>query len=94
MHIIELLQKWYKNTCKSEHSLGIQITTITDSSWYVIIDLFDTAYEDLDFKAINIHRDDENWLKCIKENNMFKGYGGINNLTDILSIFYDWITNT
>lgn len=91
MSIINFLQEWYKSNCKSENSIGIQIETDSNSGWRVCIDLFDTDYENRDFKPIYIHKDNKNWVRCIKENQIFKGYGGSLNLQEILEIFYNWI---
>jgi hypothetical protein len=92
MSVISILQECYKNMSKSNISTGIQIATNENYGWQVSIDLFDTVYECKDFKDIYIKVSDKNWIKCEKENQIFKGYGGIENLEDILNIFYNWIT--
>ncbi|CAB1243962.1 Imm53 family immunity protein [Clostridium sp. MT-14] len=91
MPIIEVLQKWYKNISKSSICTGIQIETVNNCGWCVCIDLFDTVYETESFKTVYIRKGDDNWFKCIKKNGLFKGYGGIENLEDILNVFYCWI---
>ncbi|MCI1946396.1 Imm53 family immunity protein [Clostridium luticellarii] len=91
MLIIEVLQEWYKNISKSSISTGIQIETTDNCGWCVCIDLFDTAYETKNFDTVCVRKSDDNWFKCIKENGLFKGCGGIQNLEDILNVFYCWI---
>jgi hypothetical protein len=92
MSVINILQECYKNMSKSNLSTGIQIITDENFGWLVSIDLFDTAYEKKAFEDIFIKQSDGNWFKCIKENEIFKGYGGQENLGNILNVFYSWIT--
>ncbi|MEY8001421.1 Imm53 family immunity protein [Clostridium sp. Mt-5] len=91
MSIIEVLQEWYKNICESSICTGIQIETVNNCGWCVYIDLFDTAYETESFDTVYIQKSGSDWFKCIKENSLFKGYGGVQNLEDILNAFYCWI---
>jgi hypothetical protein len=92
MSHINILQEWYKTIGKNQNCLGIQIVTDTNSGWNVTIDLFDTNFETKEFIPVKICRDDSNWVHCTKENDIFKGYGGAQNLEDILHIFYKWIS--
>jgi hypothetical protein len=91
MSITGVLQNWYERICKSSIGTGIQIETVADYGWYVSIDLFDTVYENEPFDSVNIKKDDSCWFKCNKENSIFKGYGGIRNLEDILNVFCSWV---
>lgn len=91
MSIIGVLQEFYKGINKGSIYTGIQIETDNNEQWSVCIDLFDTIYEEKSFKNIFIKNSEDNWFKCIKENSLFKGYGGIENLEDILDAFYYWI---
>lgn len=91
MSIIGVLQEFYKSINKGSICTGIQIETDNNGHWSVCIDLFDTVYENKNFENIFIKNSEDNWFKCIKENSLFKGYGGMENLEDILDIFYYWI---
>lgn len=91
MSIIGVLQNWYKSICKSCICTGIQIETVDNCEWHVSIDLFDTVYENEPFDSVYVKKDDNCWFKCSKENSIFKGYGGIQNLEDILNIFCSWV---
>lgn len=93
MSIISYLQNWYEKSSKSEHSTGIQIMTESNGSWCVFIDLFDTECEIKNFQPINFINDNSNWIQCLKENHIFKGYGGAQSLETILTIFYNWATS-
>lgn len=91
MSIINVLQEWFKSNYDSQVCTGIQISTNDKLQWQVSIDLFDTSYETKKFKDVCEQKDSENWFKCVKENQIFKGYGGRQNLEDILNVFYKWI---
>ncbi|MCM0647150.1 immunity 53 family protein [Clostridium swellfunianum] len=93
MSVLSILQNWYENIAQSSCSTGIQIETISECGWYVCIDLFDTLYEAKTFDAVSVQKGEKSWIKCTKENALFKGYGGVQNLEDILGIFYNWIVN-
>jgi hypothetical protein len=91
--VTTILQRIYKEGLNSVNFSGIHIGTNEDSSWFVSIDLFDTSFETKEFNTIIIHREKDDWVQCCKENSIFKGHGGVQNLEDILNIFYKWVTN-
>lgn len=88
---IHVLQELYKKNRKGDIGTGIQIVTAEDGNWNVLIDLFNTEYEGKDFDPVVIHNDSNNWVRCFKENQIFKGFGGAENLADILDIFNMWL---
>ncbi|MEY8762086.1 MULTISPECIES: Imm53 family immunity protein [Clostridium] len=91
MPIIEVLQEWYKNISQNSMCMGIHIETVDNSGWCVCIDLFETAYENRSFQTVYMRKSRSNWFKCTKKNGLFKGSGGVQNLEDILKVFYCWI---
>jgi hypothetical protein len=91
MSIVGDLQEWYKCNCNSEMCIGIQISTAECFGWNVSIDLFDTAYEERPLDTVYLQINKNDWFECSKENHIFKGRGGMENLEDILTFFYDWI---
>lgn len=93
MSELNLLQEINKKCCESESFFGIEMCTNDKHEWNVVIDLFDTEYENKDFKSVDIRMDKDNWINCIKENHVFKGFGGVQNLEDILHIFCSWANN-
>ena len=90
---IDILQDLYKKNKKCGMGTGIQIVTADDGNWNVFIDLFNTEYEGKIFDPIDIHKSSNNWVRCFKENQIFKGFGGAENLEDILEIFNKWLSN-
>ena len=87
------LEKWYKNHCNGdwEHTYGLKICTIDNPGWSVIIDLMGTELEDEKLKKKVIQGNDEsNWIIFEAKGSTFYGYGGVENLSDILASFLDW----
>ena len=94
MNNILWLQKYFDECCNDdwEHTYQIKIETLDNPGWLVDINLEDTNFKNAPFKEIQIDNNDNNWLLCRIENNIFKGRGGVNNLEDIITIFRDWVT--
>jgi len=58
----------------------------------VKINLTDTKWEYLTFCPVQTQRQNENdWIHCKVEDNTFKGYGGPDNLEEILKVFINWV---
>ncbi len=86
------LQEWYLNQCNGdwEHIFGPKISTIDNPGWKVEIPINETKGENKCFDSVKIERNDNDWLVCRIENNTFIGFGGPENLTEILTIFKKW----
>ena len=87
------LQNWYTSQCNEEweHRYGIDIKTLDNPGWLIIIDLLGTELENCKFDEVLIQRSDNNWIDCIVKNQKFQGAGGSFNLLEILNIFRDWV---
>lgn len=92
MNVFDALQNWYLTQCNGdwEHEFGIKIDTLDNPGWKVVIDLIDTPCENKIFNKINGQIDESNWLQCNVKENKFIGYGGVQNLIDIIRIFIAW----
>lgn len=88
------LQNWYLENCNDdwEHTYGIKINNLDNPGWEVVIDLEETAMENIHFRSIDIERDKNNWFHCKVEKLKFKGYCGALNLLEVLEIFRSWVT--
>jgi hypothetical protein len=86
---LKKIQQWYISQCDGdwEHEYGINISTLDNPGWAVKINLLQTNIEKLKFSPIDIKRNNDDWIYCEIVEEMFKGYGGSNNLTEILEIF-------
>ena len=92
MGVINLIESWYNSNCDGEweHVWGIKITTLDNPGWCVEIDLSDTKLEGKHFNDIYNIIDDNDWIDCRVEDNIFIGGGDSFKLGDILSIFINW----
>ena len=73
-----------------EHGEGIQIQSLDNPGWSVVIDLTGTDLKDSHFSEVNRTLSEHNWLICRKDDAVFQGFGGPANLTQILSVFQAW----
>ncbi|MDJ0660899.1 MAG: immunity 53 family protein [Crocosphaera sp.] len=87
------LQNWYNSQCNEdwEHRYGIDIKTLDNPGWLVIIDLVETEVDKYQFDKVSIKRSDHDWIDCSVKDGRFQGAGGSFNLLEILNIFQDWV---
>ena len=87
------LQNWYASQCNEdwEHTYGIDIQTLDNPGWLVIIDLGETELENYQFDQVSIKRSKHDWVDCFVQDRKFQGAGGSFNLLEILNIFQDWV---
>jgi hypothetical protein len=93
--LLDSLQRWYADQCNGEweHIWGIEISTLDNPGWRVSIPLHETALENALFSGFRLDRTEYDWIDCKVEGNIFKGYGGPQNLQEILRIFHNWSKN-
>lgn len=94
MSELERLQNWYRDQCNEdwEHSFGVKIDTLDNPGWMVKIDVRETSLEQKSFEPVSRGDSDadSDWIVCKLESDQFVGYGGANNLRELLRIFLDW----
>jgi hypothetical protein len=92
MCILNWLNEWYKSNCNGdwEHTFGIRIDTLDNPGWAIDIDLNETTMEDKAFVKIANYKDDNDFIFCDVENNVFRASGDPDKLVSILKIFKDW----
>src|SRR5437867_3023794 len=90
------VQSWYLDQCNGEweHTHGISITTLDNPGWEVKIDLKDTRWENAHFGDLNVERAENDWIRCAKEAEHFKGYGDPTKLDRILDFFLEQVAKT
>ncbi len=91
--IIKRLQNWYTLMCNDdwEHTYGIFISNIDNPGWSLKVELKDTYLYDVHFEEQKIQRENEhNWIICKVEEGNFQGYGGPENLGELIGIFLNW----
>lgn len=87
-----VLEEWYASHLDGEweHSFGVEISTLDNPGWSVVIDLNCTLLESRQMPPIRIERSETDWFECRVETHCFRGFGGARNLKDILAVFLDW----
>jgi len=89
---LQKLQNWYMRHCDGdwEHQQGIIIETLDNPGWKVSIDLDESELLSKGFDSLEVKRSDTDWFHCSVNNRKYYGYGGANNLPEILNTFLDW----
>ena len=91
--LLAKIQSWYASMCNDdwEHTYGIFISNIDNPGWSLKVELKDTYLYDVEFKKVHVQRDDKNdWVICSVKDGDFQGYGGPENLGELLRVFLDW----
>ncbi len=88
------LERWYLSNCDGdwEHSFGIKIETIDNPGWRIDISLQGTPWEGIRFDRVVIERDENDWIHCKIENEVFLGACGPTNLDEVLELFLKLVT--
>ena len=89
------LQDWYLNQCNEEweHHYGVLIDTLDNPGWRLTVNLMGTRFEGLDFSPMARKSSETNWVDCSIREGSFVGFGGPMKLTELISIFLDWIAS-
>ena len=92
---LKRLQLWYERHCDGywEHEYGVKIGNLGNPGWEVEIDVAGTALERTELKSVQIERTEHDWISYRLEDMKFRGFGGPQNLTELLAIFLDWAEN-
>lgn len=87
------LQEWYLDQCNGdwEHEYGVHVGTLDNPGWMMAVDLVGTSLEGSLFDRVSIQRPGENdWIDCKIDEGKFVGFGGPENLTELLLTFLRW----
>lgn len=86
------LQHWYRSRCNGEweHDFGINLETLDNPGWSLTVDLEGTPLEHARFAKISEARSERDWIECRVQAGQFQGFGGPNNLEELLTRFLDW----
>lgn len=90
--ILNEVVDWYAKNCNGdwEHSFGLKIDTLDNPGWRVEFDLAETELSSANMAPKNIERSESDWYRCFVKENVFYGYGGIRNLSEILKSFLEF----
>lgn len=86
------LQAWYVAQCDGEweHCYGMTIGTMDNPGWSVTIELTETLLEGKEFAPVKTEEVEGRWADCRVKDKKFVGYGGPQQLEQLLTIFLDW----
>lgn len=96
------IQMWYRSQCNDdwEHGQGIEIGTLDNPGWSLLVDLDGTGLVGKAFERVRYRvgdqsePSDEDWYVCEVEGQKFKGFGGPGHLGTLLQVFLDWAERT
>ncbi len=89
-NLLEWLQNVYADDfCNGswEHEHGFTITNIDNPGWNFQFDLHDSDISDIPLEEVHIKRNEKDWYQCWIKDGVFHGWGGANNLIDIIKAF-------
>jgi hypothetical protein len=89
---LERLQAWYAARCDGawEATYGVEIDTIDNPGWQVVIDLADTGLDLPRFPRVEIDRSEDDWLRCWMEGQRWHAACGPANLAEAVALFLAW----
>jgi hypothetical protein len=92
MNNLERLESWYSSHCDGdwEHQYGVKIGTLDNPSWHIRIDLTGTKGENKTLDLTKVERAKNDWLQYWIENRKFNVACGPKNLSEAISIFFEW----
>ena len=90
---LEWLQTYFGECCNGdwEHTYQIKIETLDNPGWSLEIDVRDTDLEDAKFDKVTVQKSEDDWLICRVQDGVFRGDGGVKNLTEIIQLFRAWV---
>jgi len=91
-NLLTWLQQWYQRQCDGEweHTFGVRIDTLDNPGWRVTIDLTGTELQGRPYGDYHHVAGPDSWVHCEVVDEEFRGYGGPNNLPEILQCFRNW----
>lgn len=91
-NLLTWLQQWYLRHCNGEweHAFGVKIDTLDNPGWRVTINLTGTELAGRRYGGYHREARPDSWVHCEVVDDEFRGYGGANDLTEILQCFRNW----
>ena len=89
---VSRLQRWYAAQCDDnwEHQYGVKIDTLDNPGWSLEVDLTGTNLMNREFVEVDLERSELDWVRCRLQGAKFEGFGGPENLCEILGTFLSW----
>jgi hypothetical protein len=86
------LERWYLDQCDEdwEHSFGVAIDTLDNPGWQVRVDLVETALSASEYKRVETHRTEQDWIVTWRDETQWHAACGPQNLREALDQFLTW----
>ena len=88
--LLSWLQSWYVATCTGDLRCGVRINTLDTPGWAVQIELGGSPLAGRAAQPVVEERSDRDWVHCRVRDDRFEGYGGPENLDEILERFQEF----
>jgi hypothetical protein len=90
--LLRRLEKWYSGHCDGnwEHQCGVRIDTLDNPGWRLQIDLTGTPLLLVGYVDLIAERSAADWVRCQVRDGKFEGFGGPENLKELLETFLEW----
>jgi immunity protein 53 of polymorphic toxin system len=90
--VISRIQNFFLGLCDGEweHGEGLKIETLDNPGWQVIFDLDGTELGPVTLPRVCTERGDGDWVDYWKNDHIFHGTCGPQNLEELLSHFLEW----
>ncbi len=83
------MQEWYTKQCDGEweHHYGVEIDTLDNPGWHVVIDVESTELSDVNFDGYTMENGNDDWYFIEMKNRQFRATGDPSKLEFLLSNF-------
>jgi hypothetical protein len=90
---LERLMGWFRSNCDGdwEHQHGIQIGTLDNPGWYLDVSIEDTPQAGSTIPRKLVERTATDWVAVEVKDNMFRGHGGPDNLSELIDLFVAFV---
>ncbi|MEM7052015.1 MAG: immunity 53 family protein [Acidobacteriota bacterium] len=92
---LEDLQVWFAKQCDGswEHGSGIELKTLDNPGWLLRVDLSGFSLEGYASPSLVEGRSDSDWVRIEVVDSEFRGFGGPENLEELMSRFIDFVAD-
>lgn len=86
------LEEWYLAQCDGdwEHECGIEIGTLDNPGWRLVVDVAGTPLNSLVFAPVKLERSENDWLNCEISDGKFRAACGPRNLSEVIEVLKRW----
>lgn len=89
IEILDWISGWFYSECDGdwEHENQIKIETVSNPGWYIVIDLANTALEDMFIENSRVEKSESDWYFYGIKDKQFRASGDLKKLSFLLGKF-------